>query len=770
MVSLNSNGLFSLSTILALLITPLNSWNITIDVFLYQPNSGVVQNPCDRNFFLHGDTNNVVTWNMIPVDSFFKLLKTVKRRHADLTVAVHYPYSEAHTKLSDLHPIQSVPHGDCSGIIQGHCLVHSTQNVEETVSPPNVLTDCIHSRFHQAVTQAMKTQNGRTGFILMSSKHALLELSTLLVATNPMTTVMALEINGRGFLTRGGDLSTIYRTSTDHAVTVIIACSGSCIQNVVKQILDLQLKQKHGSSRNIRWLLANTDQTVDADVMVDVNNINSFEVVTIHLKPCVVQYSSQDIDDISRGIVSVTSKKNAIKTAYSALKERNRMKCRINSKFLKHACDTCGLNNVTLRLGIKQSPGFIVKTIINGTVHYTGMTINLIKQMAKALNFSYILLEPEDNEWGREINGSWTGVVGDLLSGRTDVIASPLAVTAERAAILDFTVPYFYDTSCIVIKTPDNDDTKWLILATKFQHLVLVCIFVSFVFSTIFFCVLEEVQPAHWPVRKSIGLWNRCSDTLLVHFASLMANGISGSLLPVSLSGRLVMGAWWIFSLLTAAVYRGDIIAFLTASRTTLPFNTLTEMVAQDAYSWGTLGGSAYETLFRNSSTLQYKQIWEGMESRLASDPSVLSVDLNVHLEKVNAGHYAFITNTLTLKNWKVKNCDLLMLSDTFYPLMFAMVLSQNSSVTNILSKEIYHLRENGVIEYWYNQETSNVSCIASIHDMKKIDIIALLSVFYAAVIGVSLALVALVGEILCSKFRRPVTSPQQPTTRKHIA
>ncbi|XP_046564372.1 glutamate receptor ionotropic, kainate glr-3-like [Haliotis rubra] len=489
---------------------------------------------------------------------------------------------------------------------------------------------------------------------------------------------MALEINDRGFLTQGGDLNTIYRTSTDHAVTIIIACSGSCIQSVIKQ----------------------------------------------------------DIDDISRGIASVTSKKNGIKTAYSALK----------------------------------SPGFIVKTIINGTAHYTGMTINLIKQMAKALNFSYVLLEPEDNEWGREINGSWTGVVGDLLSGRTDVIASPLAVTAERAVIMDFTVPYFYDTSCVVIKTPNNYDTKWLILATKFQHLVLVCIFVSFVFSTIFLCVLEEVQPALWPVRNSMGLWNRCSDTLLVHFASLMANGISGCLLPVSLSGRLVMGAWWIFSLLTAAVYRGDIIAFLTAPRTTLPFNTLAEMVAQEAYSWGTLGGSAYETLFRNSSILQYKQVWEGMESRLASDPSVLSVDLNVHLDKVNTGHYAFITNTLTLKNWKVKNCDLRMLSDTFYPLMFAMVLPKNSSLTDILSKEIYRLRENGVIEYWYNQETSNVSCIASSHDMKKIDIVALLSVFYAAVIGISLALVALVGEILCSKSRRPVTSQQQPTTKEHVA
>lgn len=92
--------------------------------------------------------------------------------------------------------------------------------------------------------------------------------------------------------------------------------------------------------------------------------------------------------------------------------------------------------------------------------------------------------------------------------------------------------------------------------------------------------------------------------------------------------------------------------------------------------------------LFQNANISQYQQVWEGIEARLVSDPSVLSVDLNVHLHKVNTGRYAFITNTLTLGNWRVKNCDLHMISDTFYPLIFAMVLPPNSSLTSMLSKE----------------------------------------------------------------------------------
>ncbi|XP_071080675.1 glutamate receptor 2-like [Haliotis cracherodii] len=768
MESHHPNGLLFLSSILVALITPLNTWNVSIDVFLYQPSFDIVQqNPLCGRDFIHEDTDNVITWNMVPVTSLFDMLKTVKRHNVDLTLAVHHPYSEADAGMPDPRRVQHVPDDDCAGRIHvhGNCFVHSIQNMSETLSAPSMLDSYIHSRFLQAVSHAIKTQHRRTRFILMSSNHELLELSTLLMTASPMTTIMALEITDTGLLTQEQNLSTIYRTSTEHAATFIVVCSGSCIQNVIKQVYDLHQNQNHDPTRKTQWLLASTDQTDDVDIMIDTENVTNFDVAAINLKPCVVQYTAQDLGEISRGIASATSKENGIKTAYAALRDRSRLKCRINSKFWGHMCDSCGLNNRTLRLGIKQSPGFIVKTIINGTVHYSGVTINLIKQMAKTLNFSYVLLEPVDNEWGRDVNGSWTGVIGDLLSGRTDVIASPLAVTEDRAAIMDFTAPYFYDVSCVVIQTPDNYDTKWLILANKFQNVVLICIFISFLCSTIFLCVLEEVHPILWSARELTGVWNRCADSLLVHFAALMANGVNEFLLPASLPGRCVMGAWWIFSMLTAAVYRADIIAFLTAPRTTLPFNTLAEMVAQDTYTWGTLGGSAYETLFKNANISQYQQVWEGIEARLVSDPSVLSVDLNVHLHKVNTGRYAFITNTLTLRNWRVKNCDLHMISDTFYPLIFAMVLPPNSSLTSMLSKEILRLRENGVIEHWYNRETSNVSCVASNYDVKKIDIIGLLSVVYAAVIGISLALVALIGEILYKKHSRLVNSHRQQTT-----
>ena len=43
------------------------------------------------------------------------------------------------------------------------------------------------------------------------------------------------------------------------------------------------------------------------------------------------------------------------------------------------------------------------------------------------------------------------------------------------------------------------------------------------------------------------------------------------------------------------ATYSGNLIAFLTVSKETLPFSTFEEMAAQDSYKFGYLGGTAME-------------------------------------------------------------------------------------------------------------------------------------------------------------------------------
>ena len=52
---------------------------------------------------------------------------------------------------------------------------------------------------------------------------------------------------------------------------------------------------------------------------------------------------------------------------------------------------------------------------------------------------------PPDLQWGvlRE-NGSWTGMVGEVVADRGDVIAATLDNSVDRARALDFLPPFSY--------------------------------------------------------------------------------------------------------------------------------------------------------------------------------------------------------------------------------------------------------------------------------------------------------------------------------------
>ena len=52
-------------------------------------------------------------------------------------------------------------------------------------------------------------------------------------------------------------------------------------------------------------------------------------------------------------------------------------------------------------------------------------------------------------------NGSWSGLVGDLISGEIDISVATLTMTTEREEVIDFVSPYFdqviYTRLCIPI-------------------------------------------------------------------------------------------------------------------------------------------------------------------------------------------------------------------------------------------------------------------------------------------------------------------------------
>lgn len=68
-----------------------------------------------------------------------------------------------------------------------------------------------------------------------------------------------------------------------------------------------------------------------------------------------------------------------------------------------------------------QAPPFIFRrTDDNGTAQYSGYAVDVWNEIASTLNLTYYFTEPFDQEFGVLLeNGTWTGIVGMVVSGVT---------------------------------------------------------------------------------------------------------------------------------------------------------------------------------------------------------------------------------------------------------------------------------------------------------------------------------------------------------------
>ena len=70
-------------------------------------------------------------------------------------------------------------------------------------------------------------------------------------------------------------------------------------------------------------------------------------------------------------------------------------------------------------------------------------------------------------------------------------------------------------------------------------------------------------------------------------------------LLVNTASVRTVIGFWWVYCVIIGATYSANLIAFLAVDKYSPPFETIEDIVAQNEYSFGTLGESVWEIIFQ---------------------------------------------------------------------------------------------------------------------------------------------------------------------------
>ncbi|KAJ3598424.1 hypothetical protein NHX12_001934 [Muraenolepis orangiensis] len=93
-----------------------------------------------------------------------------------------------------------------------------------------------------------------------------------------------------------------------------------------------------------------------------------------------------------------------------------------------------------------------------GNDRLEGYCVDLLRELASILGFSYEMRLVEDGKFGAqdEFTGQWNGMVKELMDHRADLAVAPLAITYVREKVIDFSKPFMTLGISILYRKPNG--------------------------------------------------------------------------------------------------------------------------------------------------------------------------------------------------------------------------------------------------------------------------------------------------------------------------
>ena len=262
-----------------------------------------------------------------------------------------------------------------------------------------------------------------------------------------------------------------------------------------------------------------------------------------------------------------------------------------------------------------------------------GYCIDFLRSLSIRLNFSYSLYQVIDNKYGdfEHVNGTefpkmWTGLVGDLVYKRADMVVAPLTINPERSLVIEFSKPFKYQGISILEKVQPRRatfrffneplaDSLWILVGVT-VHLVALALYLLDRFSP-----FGRYRLPNSDVTEEDAL--NLSSAIWFAWGVLLNSGI-GEGTPRSFGGRVLGMVWAGFAMIMVASYTANLAAFLVLDR---PETTLTGI--NDArlrnppgdFTFATVKGSSVEMYFKRQ--IELANMYRHMVDRSVSDVEV---------------------------------------------------------------------------------------------------------------------------------------------------
>ncbi|KAM8953805.1 glutamate receptor 3 isoform 2-T2 [Pelodytes ibericus] len=406
---------------------------------------------------------------------------------------------------------------------------------------------------------------------------------------------------------------------------------------------------------------------------------------------------------------------------------------------------------------------------LDGNDKYEGYCVDLASEIAKHVGIKYKLSIVEDGKYGARDPETkiWNGMVGELVYGRADIAVAPLTITLVREEVIDFSKPFMSLGISIMIKKPQKSKPGVFSFLDPLAYEIWMCIVFAYIGVSVVLFLVSRFSPYEWHLEDNdeardpqnppdppneFGIFN----SLWFSLGAFMQQGCDIS--PRSLSGRIVGGVWWFFTLIIISSYTANLAAFLTVERMVSPIESAEDLAKQTEIAYGTLDSGSTKEFFRRSKIAVYEKMWSYMKS---AEPSVFTktTDDGVARVRKSKGKFAFLLES-TMNEYieQRKPCDTMKVGGNLDSKGYGVATPKGSALRTPVNLAVLKLSEQGILDklknkWWYDKGECGAKDSGSKDKTSALSLSNVAGVFYILVGGLGLAMMVALIEF-CYKSR----------------
>ncbi|XP_054898730.1 glutamate receptor ionotropic, delta-1 isoform X2 [Poeciliopsis prolifica] len=420
-----------------------------------------------------------------------------------------------------------------------------------------------------------------------------------------------------------------------------------------------------------------------------------------------------------------------------------------------------GMQGMTVKVVTLLEDPFVMvaENILGQPKRYKGFSIDVLDALAKILGFKYEIYQVTDSKYGSQLpNGSWNGMIGDLINKRADLAVSAITITPERENVVDFSKRYLDYSVGILLRKPEEKINIFSLFA-PFDLAVWACIAAAIPVVGVLIFLLNRLQalrsssssqnapPGH--LSNGVGSGTLHSAIWIVYGAFVQQGG-DGMVGSVAL--RIVMGSWWLFTLIVCSSYTANLAAYLTVSRMDHAIRSFQDLARQIDVEYGTVRDSAVYDYFRNKGTnpleqdSTYAELWRTISKNDGMDYSVSSPSEGIR--KAKKSPYAFLWDMAVLEYAALTDddCTITVSGNSMSSKGYGIAMQHGSPYRDLFSQKILELQEKGDLDimkqkWWPRTGRCDLSSHASTHpDGRSLKLHSFAGIFCILAAGLLLA------------------------------